>query len=133
MNAYYKVSWKNTKKFFLIFFMILGVSMAQAIDINSGLMLHYTFEDLTSDVVSDESGNGNESLLMGEVLPVEGKTGDAAKLTTVADYVQMPEGLIGTLKSFTIATWVKLDSRNMWSRIFDFGSGEEYNMFLTPH
>ena len=133
MNAYYKVSWKNTKKFFLIFFMILGVSMAQAIDINSGLMLHYTFEDLTSGVVSDESGNGNESLLMGDVLAVEGKTGDAAKLTTVADYVQMPEGLIGTLKSFTIATWVKLDSRNMWSRIFDFGSGEEYNMFLTPH
>jgi len=36
------------------------------------------------------------------------------------------------LNEFTIAAWVKLDTRATWSRVLDFGSGTGTYMFLTP-
>ena len=36
------------------------------------------------------------------------------------------------LSDFTIATWINLSSVSDWVRIFDFGTGTNVNMFLTP-
>jgi hypothetical protein len=48
-------------------------------------------------------------------------------------YVDMPDGMLNGLTDFTIATWVNLDSSTVnWTRIFDFGTGTQVNMFLTP-
>jgi Concanavalin A-like lectin/glucanases superfamily len=48
-------------------------------------------------------------------------------------YVDMPDGILGSLNDFTIATWVNRTSPSgqTWSRLFDFGTGTAVNMFLT--
>jgi hypothetical protein len=33
----------------------------------------------------------------------------------------------------TIALWVNVHTDNIWQRVFDFGSGTDFYMFLTPH
>ena len=45
----------------------------------------------------------------------------------------MPDGILGSLTDFTIATWVNRTSAGgqTWSRLFDFGTGTTVNMFLT--
>jgi hypothetical protein len=48
------------------------------------------------------------------------------------DYVSLPSGLGQNLTSFTFASWVNWSTPSVWQRIFDFGSGTNVNMFLTP-
>ena len=43
----------------------------------------------------------------------------------------MPAGIVSTLTDFTVATWVNLAATTQWSRVFDFGTGPNTNMFLT--
>ena len=52
-------------------------------------------------------------------------------LDGVDDYVSLPDNVLSDCSDFTIATWVKLDTRNDWERIFDIGTGTTQNMFLT--
>ncbi|HEX7578162.1 MAG TPA: LamG-like jellyroll fold domain-containing protein, partial [Verrucomicrobiae bacterium] len=47
-------------------------------------------------------------------------------------YVSLPAGIISTLTSFTIETWVRLATTANWTRIFDFGNNTTTYMFLTP-
>ncbi|WP_162198235.1 LamG-like jellyroll fold domain-containing protein [Geofilum rubicundum] len=46
-------------------------------------------------------------------------------------YIQLPTGFISSLDDFTIAIWVKPDALESWSRVWDFGRGTDFNMFLT--
>ena len=48
-------------------------------------------------------------------------------------YVEMPSGIVSELTDFTIAGWVNPSVISTWSRIFDFGTGQSTNMFLTPN
>ena len=45
--------------------------------------------------------------------------------------VSMPDGIVSGLSDFTIATWVNPAAAQNWSRVFDFGTGPDVNMFLT--
>ncbi|HEY8452761.1 MAG: LamG-like jellyroll fold domain-containing protein [Micromonosporaceae bacterium] len=47
------------------------------------------------------------------------------------EYVTLPTGIVQGLTDFTIAAWVNPASTSQWARIFDFGSGQATNMFLT--
>jgi hypothetical protein len=40
---------------------------------------------------------------------------------------------VSGLTSFSISAWVKLSAAPAWSRIFDFGTGTNAYMFLTPN
>ncbi|HET9347003.1 MAG TPA: LamG domain-containing protein [Candidatus Limnocylindrales bacterium] len=49
-------------------------------------------------------------------------------------YVDMPDGIVQSLSGdFTIAAWVNrtTTSGQTWARVFDFGTGTQFNMFLT--
>ncbi|MCU0913907.1 MAG: LamG domain-containing protein [Planctomycetes bacterium] len=50
------------------------------------------------------------------------------------DYVSLPIGsLLSTLTNSTFAIWANYSQQGgAWQRIFDFGTGETVNMFLTP-
>jgi hypothetical protein len=50
------------------------------------------------------------------------------------NWVDLPIGkTIEKLKSVTIETWVTAeDMQGAWSRVFDFGTGPQANMFFTP-
>jgi lysophospholipase L1-like esterase len=49
-----------------------------------------------------------------------------------SNYVDLPDGLTNDLSDFSIACWVKLNSLDTWSRIFDFGGDTNVFMMLTP-
>ena len=48
------------------------------------------------------------------------------------NYVSLPAGIVSTLTSFTIETWVRLATTANWTRIFDFGNNTTTYMCLTP-
>jgi prepilin-type N-terminal cleavage/methylation domain-containing protein len=45
------------------------------------------------------------------------------------DYVNLPD--FSYLNDFSFSAWFKIDSRNYWERIFDFGKGGQGDIFLT--
>ena len=45
------------------------------------------------------------------------------------DYVNLPD--FSYLNDFSFSAWFKIDSRNYWERIFDFGKGGSGDIFLT--
>jgi len=104
-----------------------------AVDLTSGLKLHYTFDDVDGTAVTDASGNGYSATLMGAATILEGKTGNAVNLTNVEDYVLMPEGVLADVTDFTIACWINVNDLQYWGRVFDFGSGQDINTFMAPN
>jgi alpha-L-arabinofuranosidase len=64
---------------------------------------------------------------------VPGKFGSALQLNggSPAQYVTVPQGTVTGLTDFTIAAWVNPAAVPNWARLFDIGTGETVNMFLT--
>jgi autotransporter-associated beta strand protein len=61
-----------------------------------------------------------------------GFSGSALKLDgTSTAYATLPTGIVSTLNDFTISTWVRMDVKSNWMRVFDFGTGTSKYMFLT--
>jgi hypothetical protein len=100
--------------------------------VNPGMesvVLNYAF----SNNANDSSGSGLDATALG-VTYVDGPAGHgmAASLDGISDYVELPIGsLISTLTDCSITTWVNWAGGGSWQRIFDFGTGEEVNMYLT--
>ena len=80
--------------------------------------------------LTDSSSSGNDGTLIGSAGWASGVGGNALALS--GGYADLPNGIVSGLNDFTIATWFYLDSLGTWSRVFDFGSNETVNMFLTP-
>jgi hypothetical protein len=126
-----------------VFFDDIRLSRSEAIEyepeiesVNPGtanLRLYYAFENNTQDT----SGRGNNATIAGNPTFVPSATGygTAIALDGEGDFITLPIGqLISTLSECTIATWVNWSGTGgSWQRIFDFGSGEDINMFLTPN
>lgn len=73
----------------------------------------------------------NHGTAFGSPAYTTGKIGSAIVLDGGDDYVQLPAG-VGLAKDCTVATWVYWNGGGNWQRIFDFGTGVNQNMFLTP-
>lgn len=46
--------------------------------------------------------------------------------------VELPTGIVEDAEDFTASAWVNWSGDQTWARVFDFGSGTDNNMFLTP-
>jgi fibronectin type 3 domain-containing protein len=90
------------------------------------------FDEVSGTTAADSSGNGWNGTLVGGPTWVAGKFNNAINLNGSGQYVTLPIGVVNGLNDFTIAAWVKLASVSNWMRIFDFGTGTEAYMFLTP-
>ena len=101
----------------------------------NGLKLYYDFEAVSGGSVPDVSGNGAVGTFVGGAVVAPGKTGSGVNFPTVvtpaADYIQLPNGITGSLTDFTVAAWVKMDATKDWMRVFDFGAGTDHYMFLS--
>ena len=98
-----------------------------------GAPLAYLKLDESSGTTAyDSSPNGNHGALSGDPLWTTGQFGNALDLDGVDDHVTLPAGVVAGVRDFTIAGWVKLDSVDNWSRVFDFGTGTSTYMFLSP-
>jgi len=100
--------------------------------LTDGLILHYDFESITGTTVYDVSHHSADGTMYGSPSVVTGYSGSAVSFPLATDYLQLPQGIVTSLTNYTISTWVNVSALSMWSRIFDFGSGTNYNMFLTP-
>ena len=92
----------------------------------------YKFDETSGTTAPNASGNSSAATLNAGATWAEGKFGNAVKMDGIKDYVSLPAGILENIDDFTIAAWVNLEASSTWSRIFDFGSGTEANMFLTP-
>ncbi|MEI6949878.1 LamG-like jellyroll fold domain-containing protein [Paraflavisolibacter sp. H34] len=92
---------------------------------------YWKFDETSGPVGVDSWGAKNATLLAG-VQRMAAKYGNGIRLDgTSASYVTLPAGVMSTLKDFTIATWVNMDAKANWMRLFDFGSGTANYMFLS--
>jgi hypothetical protein len=103
----------------------------------AGSLVHRYSFDGTGTIVRDSAGTADGSMLAGAML-------DGSGLLTLDgndDYVNLPNGLISSLRDATIMAWVSERSGTVFERIFDFGSstaGEDQRgkgksfVMLTP-
>lgn len=93
----------------------------------------YRFEAAEGRTVLDSSGRGNHGELVGGASIKTDETGiNYLELDGAGGHVRLPGGIVSSMEQATISTWVYLFSNQTWARIFDFGSGTNVNMFLTP-
>lgn len=61
-----------------------------------------------------------------------GKIGTALDFCKTGSYGSLPSGIVSGLNGdWSISTWIKPASLANYSRVFDFGTGQTVNMFLT--
>ncbi|GAA3439257.1 glycoside hydrolase family 127 protein [Kutzneria kofuensis] len=89
----------------------------------------YQFNETSGTVAADSSGNGKNATLTGGASWSAG----TVQLNGTDGYVQLPAGVINGATAYSVATRVRLDAAESWSRIFDFGTGTTAYMFLTPN
>jgi hypothetical protein len=91
----------------------------------------WKFDETNGATAVDSLGGRNGTLLNGP-LWVAGKLGNAVSLNGIDDYVMFPAGLVSPLNDFSVSAWVYLKSVTAWTRVFDFGTGTNVYMELTP-
>jgi hypothetical protein len=134
-QKFYFLKWKEITKVSLVLtaLFLSVVSFGQAP--KNGLVLYYNFEGTSGSFEPDSSGNGNNGTIIGSSFITTGYIGSGVNFPTDAtpatDYVQLPNGITGSLTDFSVSAWVKLDANKQWMRIFDFGGGTNNYMFLT--
>jgi Concanavalin A-like lectin/glucanases superfamily len=97
-----------------------------------GLLAYFPFDEAGGTTSADTSGNGHTATMNGATF-ASGLRGNAAAMNGSNQFVSLPTGIVSGLSSFSIATWVRLNSSPSWSRVFDFGTGTNTYMFLTPN
>jgi hypothetical protein len=92
-----------------------------------GLTAWYPFDGNASDM----SGNGRHGTTYNGAGWAAGKVGQALSLDGVDDYLDAGDFEIGG--AVTFAAWVKYDAFKHWSRVFDFGNGQDNNNILMAN
>jgi len=97
----------------------------------------WCLDDETGATARDSSGHGRHGTLE-NMAGDEWTTGvldGALEFNGSTDYVDLPIGaLIAETTDCTFAAWVKWSGMgDQWQRIFDFGSGTTYNMYLVSN
>jgi len=95
------------------------------------LLLHYNFDEASGTTANDISGNNHHGSLLGGATFSAGKLNNALTLNGSNGYVKLPDGIVAEAEAMTVSAWVKPNSNPAWSRVFDFGSSQTSNLFLT--
>jgi fibronectin type 3 domain-containing protein len=93
---------------------------------------HLKLDETTGTLAADSTGEGWNGTLVNGPTWSTGKTGNAVNLDGANDHVTLPSSVVNGLTTATIAGWVNLDTIGNWQRIFDFGTGTNNYLFLTP-
>ncbi|MDE0315976.1 MAG: LamG domain-containing protein [Candidatus Poribacteria bacterium] len=131
----------------LTILMFITVSTLMAA-LEDDLVVYFTFDDVDGKTIRDSSGNGLDANIVANTEIVEGKNGDAIKITAEgADCVNVPaDDKLKISGEITMAAWIWMEAWNNNSQWFDknchnggehtsygigvFGDGNSYNMFL---
>ncbi|GAA5200545.1 hypothetical protein GCM10023322_78610 [Rugosimonospora acidiphila] len=93
----------------------------------------YRFDETSGAAVADATGNGNAATLVGGAARARGVLAGAISLDGQTGYAALPTGLMWSMYDFTIACWVKLNPGTTSPHIWDFGTGTNVYMYLTPN
>ncbi|MDN3670442.1 cellulose binding domain-containing protein [Echinicola jeungdonensis] len=96
-----------------------------------GQVGYWKFDETEGSDAADSWGDNMGALSSGTIFS-EGLIDNAVRLNGSDGYVTLPEGIVSSLTDFSISTWIKLDEVDTWARVFDFGSGRDNFMFVTP-
>lgn len=110
----------------------LGTNAIAQLVLAPAPLLQLKFDESSGPTAVDATGHGWNGTLINDPTWVAGQSGNCISLNGVNQYVSLPNNVLGSLNDFTIAAWVKLNSLNTWSRLFDFGTGTANYMFLSP-
>lgn len=90
---------------------------------NTGQVTYLKFDEANGTRGIDSWG-ANHGTLKATAGRSEGRNGQALKLDgTINAYATLPTGIVSSLNDFTISTWVRMDAKTNWMRVFDFGVG----------
>ncbi|MGP4041399.1 family 43 glycosylhydrolase [Gracilibacillus sp. D59] len=101
--------------------------IAEEMQLEDGLLLHYDFENESGNVIEDKSGNGHDGELINDATLVEDEKGGALSLDGDQDYALLPTNLFDGLEDMTISTWVKIDNHKDWATLYSLGNFDEEN------
>ncbi|MDP9003098.1 MAG: hypothetical protein M3O46_23655 [Myxococcota bacterium] len=96
-----------------------------------GLVAFYPFDEASGTTSADISGNGHTATMSGATFAA-GVRGNAAAMNGNGQYVSLPNDILNGLTSVSVCAWVNFNALLTYSRIFDFGTGQNVYMFLTP-
>ena len=134
--------------FSLLTIMMLFTAGTLTAELNDGLVVYFTFDDVSGKTIKDSSGNGLDANIVANAEIVKGKYGNAIKITAVgADCVNVPsDEKLKISGEITMAAWIYQDAWNNDGQWFDknchnggehtsygigaFESGRNFNMFL---
>ena len=98
---------------------------------NTGQLSYFKFDEASGTRGIDSWGAAH-STLAATATRDAGKYGTSLKLDGTANaYATLPTGIVSSLSDFTISTWVRMDVKTNWMRVFDFGTGTSKYMFLS--
>jgi hypothetical protein len=99
-----------------------------------GVRLHtrLKFDEGSGATAADASGNGHTGTLVGGASWTTGIRAGAVALDGSSGYISLPDNILSDVSDFTIAAWVYWNGGRNWQRVFDFGTGINRYMMLTP-
>ena len=89
-------------------------------------------DETSGTTAADATGNNWTGTLVGGPTWTAGRLGNAVNLSGTTQYVTLPTGVVNGLTTCTLSAWVNLNATSNWQRIFDFGTGTNNYMFLSP-
>lgn len=97
---------------------------------NDGMVLHYSFDDEESTLISDLSGKGNHGTSVQAIYTRDGKIGAARQVGKQAGYIQVPDQAAWSfgVNPFSICLWFKFDELPYGQQMFighDDGGGNQ--------
>ena len=118
--------------YLISFILVLGPTLTSTA--SAELVGWWKLDEGQGTIAYDSSGNGNDGTIYGEPQWIAGRIDGALEFDGVNDYVDLPiSSIIGSLTNSTFTIWANFSNTGgAWQRIWDFGSGEQINMFLTP-
>ena len=99
----------------------------------SNVVVHLKFDETGGTPAFDSSGRANHATLVNAPAFAPGEFANALNFpATSAQHARLPSGVTSGITDFTISTWVKLNGAANNNRIFDFGTGTNNYMELSP-
>jgi hypothetical protein len=95
------------------------------------LHTHLAFDEGSGTTAADASGNAHTGTLVNAAWTAV-SAGYAVALSGSNAYVNLPSGLLDGFTDCTIAAWVRWSGGGWQQRIFDFGSGTDKYIYLSP-
>lgn len=90
-------------------------------------------DEASGTTTADESGNAQIGTLINGPTRTTGRLDRGLGFDGSNDHVTLPAGVVSALNDCTISAWVRPIALSTWARVFDFGTGTDNYMFLTPN